>query len=270
MLTRRAAIAGAAAIAAAAVGRLHATAEAATAWDWWGDLLNFRPDAANLNALRLGRGRSAVEYNVQRIELATGDWVNFDFYAVEIAQLPSSGPTTLSDLFVHIRRNLADLLDKEYSTFRGWSEPDRQDWDGYAAAPLGSVMVFDIPGLGPVKEQAGVVTSAATDWDWVFSPVTIGTCCPGEHPVSGNRQFGLTQSAEGRVRIYTRAVDRVLASAVPGENIVFAGADNLWRSFQRNLSYTVNSTGGRAGIVPPIVYRPTWADVVASGLFRWP
>jgi hypothetical protein len=261
-------LAGAAAVAASAPLAFAPSARSATTWDYWDHLVNHQPDATTLNNIRAARGREALAFAVQRIDDATGEHVNFDFFGVRILQMPTTGPNQPATLFNHVRQNLGRFLDQAYSSFRGYTDHEYGDWHNSLVAPLGTMMIFDIPaGVLGMHEQAGVVTSAATEFSWVFTTVTFGSAMPGEHPVSGNREFGLFQDATSIV-IFTRAADRVMASTLPGEPTVLAGADNLWTSFQSNLAFYVNSTGGRAEIMVPTRERPLWSDVVASGLVR--
>jgi hypothetical protein len=247
-------------------------ASAVPAWADWQDLLNMLPDPGRLDAARAKRGRAKVDYQIQRIEDAQGPHVNFDLYAVEIARLPSSGPSEPETLMTHIRQNLNAFFDPRYSVLVGYEDADAGDWAKLNPAPLGALMQFNIPArvLGlPLEEQAAVIASASSATEWIFSPVTIGSSFPGEHPVSGNRQFG-TRTRGGTVEVYTRAADRTIDNnkiLPPSESDVFTGADNLWRSFQDRVVTYVNGHGGSAKAGTVEIHRPTWDEVTQSGLF---
>ena len=235
----------------------------------WADLLNMRPSAEALNDQRARRNRDKVAFEVQRIEDARGPDVNFDTYAVEITGLPTKGPATPELLLAHIRQNLNSFFDHSASTFVPHKQGDATDWAAGGAAPLGSLMVFKIPGPGGViQEQGAVVTSASSPTMWVFSPVKIGPCCPGEHPVSGNREFGIRSVGEGKYQIYTRAADRARDRFIPGEGVVFKGADKLWQSWQARVVDYVKANGGSATAATPVVHHPPWTEVQSSGLVR--
>jgi hypothetical protein len=224
-----------------------------------------RPSEAGLNVHRERRNRRRVAFQVQRIANAVGRTVNLDVYAVEIAQLPPG--MTPASLLDHVRRNLGDFLDPGLGTFSPYGADDRVDWHASGVAPIGSLSIFRVPVWGPVHEQMGVVTSAASSTRWIFSPVRIGSHSPGMHPVSGNREFGVRSMPDGTVQLYTRAADRV-AVRVPGENTIFGGGDSLWRSFQDRIRRFVESRGGRARVNKPEFQRPTWDQIQRSGRLR--
>lgn len=240
-------------------------------WAAWGDLLNALPTAGAMNAARNRRGRSNVAMEVQKIESAAGHIVNFDTYAVDIKSLPNSGPSTQAGLFNHIRVNLPEFLDPSVSTlgpFTAGANSDATDWAAEGNAPLGSVMVFKIPVFGPAHEKGAVVTSISEERRWVFTPVKIGSMNPGEHPVCGNREFGIRSATGMLAQIYTRAADRPTDHLFPPESEVFKGADALWRSFQKRVVDFIVAHGGAASAAAPVIHRPSWESVRTSGLFR--
>jgi hypothetical protein len=86
----------------------------------------------------------------------------------------------------------------------------------------------------------------------------------GAHPVSGNRQFGISDSGQGKV-IYTKGVDRVTKWYHNlAEGKAFNGADALWNSMEVQLVSFVNNHGGQATRFPSSqkrFYRPNWDDI---------
>ena len=241
-------------------------AQAKTEWDVWLDLLNWLPDKSTLNAARQARGSEEVNFVVQKIEDAKSEKVNFDFYSIDIQTLPPG--MTDKQLFAHIRKNLNDFLDHAHSTVAPYDDDDVTDWASTDTAPIGSLMQFDIPAFLGVEEQAAVVTSKADGRSWVFTPVTVGLFAPGEHPVSGNREFALLAKDGLAARIYTRGADRAVDALIDApESMVYDGADNLWRSFQRKVAEYVVANGGAATAGSYYFKRPYWTDVVASGAF---
>jgi hypothetical protein len=282
MIDRRSLVT-AAALASTALLGCGRSARAATPWDKWQDLLNFRPNAAPLVQERQRRerqGASDPTYDIQRIEEATSELINFDFYGVQIAAMPThaSAPNSPIELLVHIRRNLGEFVDHELGTLHGIDQQDADDWRNETRAPLGALMYFKIPKWYVFHEEAAVVVSHSAADNWIFSPVTVPRqktgrwSGPGAHPITGNRQFGITRQRGGFL-IYARAVDRVLRSkdmVVVSDADVFKGAEDLWRSFQRNVAFFIDSTGGKAGIIPPTILQPQWSDVRDSDLWRRP
>src|SRR5215204_2130247 len=145
MITRRSIFAGITLLAVSSLLPFAHQVRAATPWDWWSDLLNYRPDAATLHKARFDRGRDPASFEVQRIEAASGEHVNFDYYAVQILELPKTGPTEPLALMAYVRRNLHTFLDEQIATVYGYSQTEADDWWMSAPAPLGGVMVFKIP-----------------------------------------------------------------------------------------------------------------------------
>jgi hypothetical protein len=245
-------------------------ARAKTDWDVWLDLLNWLPDKDALNEERVARKQAKVDFKVQRIEDASSEQVNFDFYAIDIQTLPAG--MTDKELFVHIRKNLNDFFDPAAATVATYEKDDPKDWGSIQQAPLGAIMQFQIP-WGPVWEDAAVVASKADGRSWVFTPVTIGIASPGQHPVSGNREFALTPKEGLAARIYTRGVDRALENPLlldMPESFVYDGGDKLWQSFQARVVKYVVDHGGAATVGNHYFKRPLWKDVVASKIFTRP
>lgn len=266
-LSRRTLIMGAAGtLGAAALYRRAVAAPAAPAWADWKDLLNMLPQAATLTAARAAAGLPTVSFAVQKIEEAKSTKTNFDRYTVSISKLPAG--KTAQQLFNEMRKDLNNFFDHTKSTIAGYKTEDANKWASQGKATFGTIMLFKIPAFGPIGEQAAVITSVAEDVRWVFTPVEIGIACPGEHPVSGNREFGW-KAVGNSYEFYTRAVDRAtgICPGVVGEDFIFNGADTLWKSWQAKLVDHVNQGGGTAVAAVPVVHRPTWADVKASGLF---
>lgn len=235
-------------------------------WAPWKDLLNMLPAAAPLTAARTAAGLPATNFIVQKIEEASSVKTNVDQYSIKITKLPAG--TTAQKLFNDMRQSLNDFFDHDASTVAGYTPADATKWVAQGKAPLGVLMLFKIPVWGPLGEQAAVVTSASEDTRWIFTPVKIGTVCPGEHPVSGNREFGW-RAVGATFEFYTRAVDRStgICLGMGGEETTYNGADKLWKSWQAKLVTYVTQKGGRATASAPVIHRPTWADVKASGLF---
>jgi hypothetical protein len=236
----------------------------------WKDLINLRPDVTALQAARAQRGRPASPGKIQRIELARGPTVNFDEFSVTLTKLPTSGPTTADALLQYIRLNLNEFMDHSVATFSAQNPQESADWRATDRAPLGAVMQFKIPlwsiSGNPLGEGASVVTSASSAHAWTFSPITVGPFDPGEHPVSGNREFGWRNEDGTFGQIYLRGVDRAIGGKLdPGEETIFNGADALWKSFQMNVKAFVEKNGGEAQINAPTIRRPRWnsPDVAA-------
>ena len=170
--------------------------------------------------------------------------------------------TDNTSLFKYICINLSDFLDPNRATFDGYTSNDASDWKD-SGAQLGCLMLFKIPLGGPIHEQAAVIVSKTDQTSWIFSPVTIGAATPGEHPVSGNRHFGISEggsTANVKATIFTRAADRAIDNYLPPYDTVYNGGHKLWVGFQKKVNEYINNNGGQSRIIEPETYRPKWTD----------
>jgi hypothetical protein len=233
----------------------------ASPFDDWKDLAQHKPDSSALQTARTSRGHSFVDAQVQRMADAKADKVNIDHYKIEVLKFPSGMGEM--DLFERVRIDLASFLDTSIATFSAFSSGDDSDWSASGTAELGILMLFKISVFGPLHEQAAVVASKSSSKSWVFSPVTIGIAAPGEHPVSGNREFGIETGGSGRdvlATLYTRAVDRAIDTFPDPDTVVYPGGHDLWVSFQNLTKKFIVDKGGDARIVTPETHKPGWTD----------
>ena len=119
-------------------------------------------------------------------------------------------------------------------------------------------MRFDIAvslfGIFPGQQDGSVLCTDQQNQSWIFS--TIYTSQDYSHPVSGNREFGLTSNADGTYTFFTRGVDRVaelfddLVEELPNTAGAFEGGEEIWSSLQNNLKNFINDTenGGTATV----------------------
>lgn len=120
--------------------------------------------------------------------------------------------------------------------------------------PLGAVMRFDT-----APDDMMVVATASQPDHWIFTTVRdkdlgripfLGTA--GTHPVTGHRQFGFTENADGTLTFFTRAADRSTGKAEAFLSyVVFLGGRLLWLSMQTGLRKFVIDHGGAAVIEEP-------------------
>ncbi|MDV2446003.1 hypothetical protein CMU93_00630 [Elizabethkingia anophelis] len=107
-----------------------------------------------------------------------------------------------------------------------------------------------------------MVTNSGSD-KWTFT--TIYEPIYGEHPVSGNRDFGFTRNTDGSYTFYTRGVDRLTdrigETARLINNYPFKKADNLWTSFQNKIKNFVNNHQGKSVVATQEIERPNWQKV---------
>ncbi|MFC3198149.1 hypothetical protein ACFOET_11055 [Parapedobacter deserti] len=129
---------------------------------------------------------------------------------------------------------------------------------------MGAVIAIDFDELfGVLDDNGSVIVSDYSTDKWTFS--TIFDPKYGNHPVSGNRDFGYEQNDDGSYTFYTRGVDRlttfVVALLQSVSGVPFNRADELWASFQNKINDYVNQHGGASNLAPKQVHRPDWGLV---------
>ncbi|RDC56456.1 hypothetical protein DU508_12755 [Pedobacter chinensis] len=232
----------------------------------------FTPDQSIIN--KLNTLVNYIPYNndlykdiayIQNINNAYSTVVNMDYFSVKVNTLPIVNGQRLSpEQFMHyIRVNMNSFTDgtKTFNAYNNYGVDDRAKWN--STNPIGSILALDIAG----PDDASVITSKSSSSGWTFT--TIHEPMYGDHPVSGNRDFGFTENGNGSYTFYTRGVDRL--TTWDGDlmrllgNIPFNSADGLWTSFQNSIMQFVNTHEGYSNIVSPEKYRPNW-DVVKDVL----
>ena len=214
------------------------------------------------------------------IELAKGPQLNIDRYEVKIDKMPvlpgARRHATPAEFANFIRVNFKEFLDPIVSDFQAMSKQDDLRWK--SKDPLGSIMIFRINPIAVLEnkrlpainaEQAAVITSeliaTPTSHKWRFA--TVHTTNTENHPVSGNREFGLEKNGADWLFI-TSAADRPtgILDRMGGE-LVFKGADLLWKSLQlRVIKFTVEM-GGHATMGNSFNRRVPWNDVTHRRIF---
>jgi len=235
--------------------------------DDWSDLASFVPPSTVLDKIEsLGEG-----WRLQGFEMPTAaPRINLDYFSVSISQMPINPETNQQwgheEFFQYFRTNINDFIDKEASEFNT-SEEDIWLSDN----PVPAVLSIDIQG----PDNGSVVCAQSESCCWIFSTVKAPLLpgYDGYHPVSGNRQFGYFIDVFGNMEIYTKGADRFFSPttspfvntggtlqlfAYLAENVAFAGADNLWKSFQEEMNEFINSpeNGGQSEIIEHTVKRP--------------
>lgn len=128
-------------------------------------------------------------------------------------------------------------------------------------------MRFEISPIIGMSQDGSVICSDQDNLRWTFT--TIESPIDWNHPVSGNRQFGLVYE-NGKYVFYTRGVDRIAESMdqflgdLPILPSAFEGADELWTKFQENLQSFVNNpqNDGEAAVNGPKIDRVDWELVM--------
>lgn len=196
---------------------------------------------------------------VQKIDDASSSVVNMDYFPINIKVLPIvNGARQTPEQFLSIiRKDINNFVNDKYAVFepyKWYGIDDKNLWQ--SNNPLNSVIGIDI--YGPYN--ASVIVSDFSNNKWTFT--TIYDPKYGQHPVSGNRDFGFVKESNGSYTFYTRGVDRLTTGFdALVKDVAFSAADNLWKSFQDKVSTYVNQHGGVANIVSPKIERPDWVDI---------
>jgi hypothetical protein len=219
----------------------------------WSDLASFVLSGPSLARVQNSNGN----WDIQEIQNAQGRRVNLDEFSVNVSTLPvvNGQQLTANDLLGHIRKNINNFAPK----FDPYSSYDANLWLG--DNPLTSIMSIQMlsnPGL----VDGDVITSQFDECCWVFTTLRGSVFESGDHPVSGNRQFGYRVTNSG-FEFYTKGVDRTTRwwHGIKDSGQAFARADELWTAFQDNISQFVNSNGGNAPSSITTTYRPDWEAV---------
>jgi len=109
---------------------------------------------------------------------------------------------------------------------------------------------------------------------WTFSTIktpSIEEPYDGSHPVSGNRQFGISPNSDGTYEFYSQAADRgklagilkpiAFMTANDMEEIFYQITDDTWGNLMDNIVTEIIKEEGVAQKNPPIIKRPNWQDV---------
>jgi hypothetical protein len=180
----------------------------------WKRLLDWVPQTSNSEIVEL-----------QRISDAHGSNINLDFYSFTFKKHPVR---TLQEVFARTRehfeiyaRGSSRDSSQYFGAYRTSTAPNPEEqqnaklWASvnpigalmtFVLASYQSVLVLKATGLGVVLEQGDVLTTCATDHDFIFT--TARTQKDGWHPVSGNRGFGMRDNGDGTWTFYTMATDR--------------------------------------------------------------
>jgi RHS repeat-associated protein len=197
---------------------------------------------------------------VQSINEAVGTFVNLDYFSINIEvmpEIPGYEKNTPENLLNYIRLNINDFLDGK--NFTPFMDEDAKRWqsDDYK----NSIIHIDMGAnsINPFSnlDDGSVIVSAKSNRYWVFT--TIQIVGDWQHPVSGNRKFGIEESASGYV-FYTRGADRT--TGILDNNLaptVFSKGEDLWNELMKNLVTFINTNGGKASVNAPIISRPEWS-----------
>lgn len=241
-----------------------------------------------LNSIRVAQGGWIVDnFNFQSLTDAYGTLVNCDYFPIQISQLPINNATGLqmspAEFLEYFRLNINSFITPpvavNFSCFFGPQFDDCTKWNQPSGNSLGALNHIYIPGpsAGPIgTSNSGSVmisdyqhiNNTTNSEQHYFKFSTLETPFDYEHPVAGNREFGIFSNSNtpGQYTFYTMGVDRIWDWITEFGNISnygFIKADELWTNIQQNMITYISNNGGVATnyAQPKIVARPKWNDV---------
>lgn len=226
----------------------------------WIDLAAFVPSPELVSDL------SDKGFSIQSIFDSYAVPTNLDYFDLTINSLPieNGQELTQENAFEWIRNKFDDVIKEGTSCtnspfFSNINMDTVNETIWSSTNPIGSLIEFKR------GSDAWVVTS---DYQpgccWTFTTLTKendNLWFDDEHPVSGNRQFGLFQSNDGTYTFYTRGVDKAnlnwgnLGYFSIGDGISsmfgdsgFETADQIWQCILIEIGTEINKGGGYAKI----------------------
>jgi hypothetical protein len=216
-------------------------------------------------------------FNIQSLQDASGSVVNCDFFPVRITQLPTgfTAESLLEYFRTHINEFISPSQNKSFHPYQDGSFNDAARFFSAYEASVGALIHIDMAtsnGPLPLPSDGSVMISdyrrntysGGNQWHrYMFS--TLETPLDFEHPVAGNRQFGIYSNPSNlsEFTFYTMGVDRTWDwSTSVGNRLIdgFKDADRLWNNVQENFIKFINTNGGSANTYTPKEYvsRPKW------------
>ena len=252
----------------------------------WQSLAQFKPSQYimyRIDSIRsVAPNWSVDNFNIQSLKDAYGGIVNCDFFPVRITQMPSGyTPETLLEYFRTHMNNFIDpnlnssfspYMDGSFNDLLKYAAPFEESIGALWSLKLGS---WYVPGIdGSVIESGYSRYNSAGYQTHHYTFSTMETPLDFEHPVGGNRRFGIYSDPNhpGEYVFYTMGVDRIwdgsfafgdwLKKQATGQN-GFSNADSLWTSFQNGMIKFIQNHTGSATFYSNhnTIARPHWTDV---------
>lgn len=230
-------------------------------------------------------------YYQQTLNNAEGGIVNCDYFPIKLTSIPQG--YTPESLLEHFRKNINDFIsDHTKNTFEpyyfdcapmgNYCVDDREWYNRSKENAVGSLVHIkirsnlapdDYPLDGTVMLSNYTVKEPPTYSGYFnqFMFTTIYSLMDKDHPVAGNRAFGVfsNPNTAGEYVFYMSGVDRAWTKMdnvinMAMNNISFTESDKLWENVQQNFIAWINTLpGGQADYFPKkkIVSRPEWDDV---------
>ena len=255
-------------------------------WPQWRNLILF--DANSVSQVTDRVQSLGENHFIQSIDDAFAPIMNMDYFSVQATELPMAwGQQNIFTAFEYFRKNLNS---DEFvggqggcpnTDFRYRDLPfDEQLWQN--GDVLGTVFSINlVPGglddgaviasqydFYPVEEKAAW-TFSTMHQDNLFevTPENHGRFDDGNHPVSGNRQFGLFHTDDGNYEYFTMGADRIttwwqyfMAWSLEAFSDPYGIADPVWDCTQNQIQEYLNSQG-IAGFKQQQKQRPKFSEI---------
>lgn len=252
---------------------------------------NLKDRLDNLSAQSVVNPDRPKTYYQQTLADAAGGVVNCDYFPIKITSIPQG--YTPESLLEHFRLNInsfiTDLTKNSFEPYVYGCLPltnscvDDTDWFGMdkegSVGSLVHIKIRDYLGENEINVDGTVMLSnyivkGPPTFSSSFNQFTFTTVfsyLDKEHPVAGNRAFGIFTNPQNSNEyiFYTSGVDRPYTTRDrfvnwAMNNISFKEADKLWENIQENfINWVNNLPGGQASTFPQkkILARPDWDDV---------
>lgn len=248
----------------------------------WQNVAQFKPSQNVLNRVDSIKNVAPQwwlkvdNFAIQSLEDAKGAIVNCDFFPVRITKMPTG--YTPESLLEYFRRHINNFIDPGLNcSFGPYIDGPFNDVQKYIAPyeeSVGTLWSLKLGGWNKPGIDGSVIESGYSRYNsggyqthnFTFSTMT--TPLDFNHPVSGNRRFGIYSDPDhpGEFVFYTMGVDRTSDWFFDvGNNMTkgFESADSLWTSLQNGMAKFINDNTGTASFYSKaqIIARPKWDEV---------
>lgn len=216
-------------------------------------------------------------FKIKTLANATGPVVNCDYFYIKINSLPYLNGTqmTADQLLEYFRTHINDFIGSSvdvdfqpYTHFIAGSVNinETTKFNSSYESSLGAVIHIDMLNDGTIIESGYSRNAVADQHSFTFT--TMYSPLDGDHPVSGNRRFGIFK-LNGAHYFYICGVDRTndyLTTLVNYGDLAFDGADALWHSVQAGMLDFCDTHQADAVAAEEKIARPEWEGPIIQFL----
>lgn len=227
----------------------------------------YNPPQAVLNRITSLQSTTSLDFdtfNLQNLHQAYGATVNSDFFPVRITQMPTGMDNAGLTEYFRTHINTFITGGTRFDPYNYDGVDDRNLFNQPGNGSVGALVSINMLNNGTVIESDYQTASDKT----YFKFSTMTSPLDNNHPVSGNREFGVYNDPgrPGEHTFYIMGVDRVSDWQFAVGNRMVDGfniADNLWTDIQTQMIAYINSHGGHADTYnkPNYIARPDYNAV---------